>query len=526
MDERTVHDRRWGILGVLILSLLIVVLDNTVLNVALKVLADPKPHGLGASQSALEWAINSYTLVFAGMLLSWGVIGDRVGRRRVLLIGFAIFGLASLASAYAQSPGQLIAARALMGLGGAAVMPATLAIITNVFEPRERPKAIGIWAGAVGLGIAIGPIVGGSLLGHFWWGSVFLLNVPIVVVGGFLIRTLVPESRNPSPGRLDPVGVLLEVVGLVLVIYAIIRIGDLGTVVAASVLLPLLAGVAALAAFVAYERRIDHPSLDMALFKDPRFSAAVGAIGLVFFALMGVTFFVVFYLQTARGYSPLHAGVCMLPFALAQLVSSARSADWVKRWGSKAVCTAGLVVMAATFVGYLAVGEHSSIWVLETLFLFQGLAIGSIMPPATESIMSSLPREKAGAGSAINNVARQVGGAIGIAVVGTVLASAYRDKLAPTLQATAVPERLRDAMEKSVEATHSIVAQAHLPSAILGNANLAFVHAMHIAALCSAGVGVLGALVAFAFLPGRRGQATMNGTTNAQHVEPAKEMAG
>jgi MFS family permease len=172
MDDKSVHDRRWGILGVLILSLLIVVLDNSVLNVALKVLADPKPRGLGASQSALEWAINSYTLVFAGLLLTWGVLGDRLGRRRILLLGFLLFGIASLASAYAKSPDQLIAARALMGLGGAAVMPATLAIITNVFDPKERPKAIGIWAGAVGLGIAIGPIVGGALLGHFWWGSV------------------------------------------------------------------------------------------------------------------------------------------------------------------------------------------------------------------------------------------------------------------------------------------------------------------------------------------------------------------
>jgi len=237
---------------------------------------------------------------------------------------------------------------------------------------------------------------------------------------------------------------------------------------------------------------------------------------------MGVTFFVVFYLQTARGYSPLAAGVSMLPFALAQLVASARSADWVKRWGAKVVCTFGLTVMAATFVGYLAVGTHSSIWVLETLFLLQGLAIGTIMPPATESIMSSVPREKAGAGSAINNVARQVGGAIGIAVIGTVLASSYRDKLAPALQATGVPDKLRAAMEKSVEATHSIVGQAHLPSAVLGDANTAFVHAMHIAALCSAAVGVLGAVVAFAFLPGRRGEATMN----TQPVEPAKEMAG
>ncbi|MGH8888297.1 MAG: MFS transporter, partial [Acidothermaceae bacterium] len=496
MNDKSVHDRRWGILGVLIVSLLIVVLDNSVLNVALKVLAEPTPRGIAASQSDLEWAINSYTLVFAGMLLTWGVLGDRVGRRRILLVGFVLFGIASLASAYSQGPTELIAARALMGLGGAAVMPATLAIISNVFEPQERPKAIGLWAGAVGLGIAIGPIVGGAMLAHFWWGSVFLINVPIVVIGGALIVMFVPESRNPQPGKLDPFGVLLEVVGLVLVIYGIIRIGDVGTVVATSVVVPFVFGAAVLAAFVAYERRIDHPTLDMKLFKDPRFSAAVGAIALVFFALMGVTFFTVFYLQSVRGYTPLQAGVRFLPLAVAQLVAAARSAGLVKRFGPKAVCTAGLLMMTVTFVGFVTLGTHSSIWVLEVLFFFQGAAIGIIMPPATESIMSSLPREKAGAGSAVNNVARQVGGALGVAVLGTVLAASYRNQLAPSLDATGLAEPVRRAMEKSIEATQAIVGQAHLPSTILGTANDAFVHAMHITALCSAGVGLLGALVA------------------------------
>ena len=306
--DSKIHNRRWAILAVMVLCLLIVVLDNSVLNVALKVLADPKK-GLGASQSDLEWSINSYTLVFAGMLLSWGVLGDRVGRKRVLLIGFTLFGVASLASAYSHSPGQLIGARALMGLGAAAVMPATLAIISNVFDPKERAKAIGIWAGAVGMGIAIGPIVGGSLLGHFWWGSVFLINVPIVIVGAILIRVLVPESRNPNPGRHDPVGVVLEVVGLVLVIYSIIKAGDAGSVRPVQVWATFVIGAATLAFFVWFEKRSDHPTLDIALFKDPRFSAAVGSIGLVFFALLGTLFFMVFYLQSVRGYSPLQSGV-------------------------------------------------------------------------------------------------------------------------------------------------------------------------------------------------------------------------
>ena len=370
-----IQERRWAILAVLVLSLLIVVLDNSVLNVALKTIADPRK-GLGASQSDLEWAINSYTLVFAGMLLSWGVMGDRHGRRRVLQIGFAIFGVASLASAYAQSPGQLIAARALMGFGAAAVMPATLAIISNVFDPKERAKAIGIWAGAVGMGIAIGPIVGGALLGHFWWGSVFLINVPIVIIGAILIRVLVPESRNPNPGRHDPVGVVLEVVGLVLVIYSIIKAGDLGSVRPGAGMGTVPRGAIALAVFVWYERRSDHPTIDLALFKDPRFSAAVGSIGLVFFALMGTTFFMVFYLQIVRGYSPLQAGLRFLPLAIAQILASPRSPKLVRKYGAKAVCTTGLLLMTLTFVGYLALGQHTSVWVLEGLFFLAGVGNG------------------------------------------------------------------------------------------------------------------------------------------------------
>ncbi len=212
--------RRRVILGVLIISLFSVVLDNTVLNVALKTIAEPAV-GLGASQSQLEWAINAYTLAFAGLLFTFGVIGDRFGRRRVLIIGMALFGLASLISSYAQTPAELIWARAAMGFGGAAVMPQTLSIITTVFEPEERAKAIGIWASAVGVAIAIGPVTGGVLLNHFWWGSVFLINVPLTAIAVAAIATLVPESKSPSPGRVDYPGVLLSIAGLVLLVYGI-----------------------------------------------------------------------------------------------------------------------------------------------------------------------------------------------------------------------------------------------------------------------------------------------------------------
>src|SRR3954453_10310999 len=249
----TGHPRRWAILAVLVISLLVVVLDNTVLNVALRTIADPQK-GLGASQSDLEWAINSYTLVFAGLLFTAGILADRLGRRITLTVGLALFGLASLLSAYAGSADQLIAARALMGLGAAAVMPATLSIIANVFVPQERGRAIGVWAGAVGLGVAIGPIVGGLLLEHFWWGSVFLINVPIVIAGVVLVLTLVPESRDPRPGRIDLLGVVLSIIGLTLLTYGVIEGGEsgFGRVTSWGT---LAAAVVVLTGFLVYERR-------------------------------------------------------------------------------------------------------------------------------------------------------------------------------------------------------------------------------------------------------------------------------
>src|SRR5271154_3512596 len=245
MDTQTIQRRRWIILSVIIIGLLAIVIDNTVLNVALKTIAEPRG-GLGASQSQLEWAINSYTLVFAGLLFTFGVIGDRIGRKRMLMIGLVLFGVGSLLSAYSRSPDQLIFARAAMGLGGAAVMPQTLSIISNVFEPQERARAIGIWASAVGIGVAIGPVLGGLLLAHFWWGSVFLINVPVTVLGAAAVFFLVPESRNPAPGKIDYLGVLGSIVGLVLLVYGIVQGGDGASWTSAGVLAPALGGLAVL----------------------------------------------------------------------------------------------------------------------------------------------------------------------------------------------------------------------------------------------------------------------------------------
>jgi EmrB/QacA subfamily drug resistance transporter len=493
------HPRRWTILGVLVVSLLVVVLDNTILNVAMKTLADPNA-GLGASQSDLAWMINSYTLVFAGLLFTAGILGDRLGRKRTLTAGLIVFGLASLASAYAQTPGQLIGARGLMGLGAAAIMPATLSIISNVFDPAERGKAIGVWAGAVGLAVAIGPVTGGLLLEHFWWGSVFLINVPIIAAGVAAVRVLVPESRDPNPGRVDLVGVLLSIAGLGTLVYGIITGGNSGDWGRPAVWGSIVAGVLILLVFVAYERRSSHPALDVRLFRQPRFSAAVGTVGLVFFAAMGSMFFGTFYLQLVRGYSPLQTGLLFLPFAAAQLIFAPRSAGFVQRYGPKAVCAAGMAVVTAGLAAFLLVTEATPIWLLCLVYFGMGAGMASVIAPTTEAVMSTLPREKAGVGSAVTNTVRQVGVALGVAVLGSLLSQVYRGLMEGQL--TGLPVALRDGAAESLAATYAAAAQVGPSGAtMLDPANSAFVQAMHWAAGGSALAALLGLAAVLRWLP-------------------------
>ena len=501
MDTSTIQRRRWVILGVLVVGLLAIVIDNTVLNVALKTIANPVG-GLGASQSQLEWAINSYTLVFAGLLFTFGVVGDRVGRKRMLIIGLALFGLGSLLSAYAHSPAELIAARAAMGLGGAAVMPQTLSIISNVFEPHERARAIGIWASAVGIGVAIGPVLGGLLLAHFWWGSVFLINVPVTVLGAAAVFGLVPESRNPDPGKIDYVGVLASIVGLVLLVYGIVQGGDGASWTGVSVLGPVLGGLAVLAAFAWYESRISHPSLDVRLFRDRRLSASVGAIAVLFFGMGGVFFFTSFYLQNVRGYTPLSAGLLAVPFAVGQFITAPRSASLVTRYGVRSVAVTGMLLNAVVIGGYSFLGTASPIWILAVMFGIQGAGMGLAMPVATAAVMDVLPRELAGAGSALTNTARQVAVALGVAVLGSILAQSYRGSMTPTL--AQLPASARDGAGQSITATQAVAAHlGHAGNFLLGPANVAYVDAMRVTTLVAAVIAVLGVLVLMRWMPGR-----------------------
>jgi EmrB/QacA subfamily drug resistance transporter len=366
-----VYARRWAVLGVLVVSLLIVVLDNTVLNVALKTIQED----LQATQSQLVWAINSYTLVFAALLFTWGVLGDRYGRKRILMIGMTLFGIASALTAFAATPEQLIIARAFMGIGGASVLPVTLAIITVIFPPQERGKAIGVWAAAVGGAVALGPIVGGLLLEHFWWGSVFFINVPIVIIGVIGILLVVPETKNPHPGRLDPIGLVLSIIGLLAVVYGIQEAGW-GK---ASTYVWIGAGVLVLVAFAWFEAKTSHPSLDLSLFKIRSFSVPLTGVSLAFAALQGSLLFLAFYYQIVRGWSPLQSGLLTLPFAVGQLLAAPRSAKMVARFGARRVIPFGIIVATLAMLGIATLSVDAPVWYLVLVGFMFGFGLGNVI---------------------------------------------------------------------------------------------------------------------------------------------------
>jgi EmrB/QacA subfamily drug resistance transporter len=505
------YARRWWVLATMTVCLLVVIMGNTILNVALPTLQ----RDLGATQAELQWAVDAYILVFAGLLFSWGVIGDRIGRRRVLVVGLSIFALGSVLAAMSDSPGELIAYRALMGVGGAAVQPTTLAVITNVFPGPERGRAIGVWAGTAGIAVAGGPLAGGAVLEHFWWGAVFLVGVPVAVLGVIGVLAIVPESKDPSPGRLDVPGVLLSIVALVGLVYGIIRGGEGAGWTTPGVLVPLLGGIALLALFVQLQRRSAHPALDVSLFRNPAFSAAAAALGLNFFALLGATFYVVFYLQGVLGYSPLQAGATLIPVALGMAIMGPRSSVLAERYGAKAVCATGFTLITSSFLGFQLLDADSPAWLLIVILSVQGTGMGMVMAPATESIMSVVPREKAGAGAAVNNSVRQVGGALGVAILGSVLAAVYTANLGDATDV--LPADAREQAGESIIGTLQAVGRvqagddpeaAEAAAGLVQPAREAFVDAMHVTAVGTAAAGAIAVVVVLVWLPGRRDRVT------------------
>jgi EmrB/QacA subfamily drug resistance transporter len=496
VDAETIYRRRWATLAVLSLSLVIIGLDNTILNVALPTLV----RELHATASQLQWMVDAYVLVFAGLLLTMGSLGDRFGRKLTLTIGLVVFGLASVAAAFSDSANSLIVARAVMGIGGAMIMPSTLSIITNIFEGAERGRAIAAWAAVAGLGIILGPILGGWLLENFWWGSIFLINVfvaAVAIIAGFF---LVPESKDPAATPLDPVGAVLSIAGLVTLIYAIIEAPSKGwtdpVVLASFGIAIVLIGL-----FLWWENRTEHPMLRLEFFENPRFSAASVAITLVFFAMFGTVFLLTQYLQFVLGYTPLEAGVRVMPVAT-MIVAAPLSARLTERFGTKRVVSAGLAIVAIAMSVVATITIDSGYGHIAWALALLGAGMGTAMAPATDSIMGSLPLAKAGIGSAMNDTTRQIGGALGVAILGSVLASIYSSSMAPVV--ANLPDQAAAVAGDSIGGAIAVASQiGDAGRALVDAANSAFIEGMQSSVWVAAAVALFGAIITWLFLPAR-----------------------
>ncbi|QGG93939.1 DHA2 family efflux MFS transporter permease subunit [Actinomarinicola tropica] len=486
------HPQRWTILAILVLSLVVVVAGNTSLNVAIPTLV----RELGATNTQLQWMVDSYALVFAGFLLPAGALGDRFGRKGALQFGLGVFALAAILSTMADSPSQLIATRALGGFGAAFIMPATLSILAASFPPHERGRAIAVWAGFAGAGGAIGNIVSGYLLEHFWWGSVFFVNVPIVLLAIVLGMAIVPTSKDATETPLDPWGSLLSTAGLAALLFGIIEGPERGWTDPIT-LAAFAVGVVALASFITWERRTDHPMLPIRFFADRRFSVGAGVILLVFMAMFGLFFISTQYLQFVKQYSPFEAGLAILPSALTMVTVAPRSDGLVQRYGIRTTIASGLTLVAIG-LGSIALLDATSPYAQYAVSLvIMSAGMATTMAPATAAIMSSLPLDKAGVGSAVNDTTREVGGALGIAVIGSILNVVYRARVTDSIEAVdALPAGLAEGARESVGAALAVARD--LPGAagdaLRQAAETAFTDAMGLAALTGAGI-VVGAVV-------------------------------
>jgi EmrB/QacA subfamily drug resistance transporter len=497
-ESQARNPRRWQILGVLILAVFGLSLDNTVLTVALPTLA----RDLGASVSQLQWMVDAYILVYAGLLLVAGALSDRFGRRLMLVMGLALFGAGSAAAPFVSGPEQLIFLRGFMGLGAALATPSTLSIVAHVFADDERPKAIAVWSTIGALGMVVGPIVGGLLLDNWAWPVVFVVNVPLVVVGIAATLLLVPESKAPGRIPLDPLGAVISVVGLVALVYGIIEQPSLGWTD------PLIVGSFALAgtlavAFVAWERRVAHPMLDVALFRNRRFSAASLSVTLSFFALNGAMFFLTLYLQQVKGYSALETGVRFIAIAIGVALASSLAAPLTIRYGARISTALGLGVVAIGMALFSTLGIESGDLAIMGVLFVASVGLGLAMTPATDAIMGALPKEKLGVGSAVNDVTREVGGALGVAILGSVFSAGYANRMAPVV--AAFPPGAAEVARESLAGAAAVAGQlaGDAGATLLAAARTAFVDAMAVTSLIGVGFALLGAIVAFAFLPDR-----------------------
>jgi EmrB/QacA subfamily drug resistance transporter len=494
------HPRRRQILLVLCLSLLVVVIDNTILNTALPTLA----RVLHAGTSSLQWITDAYTLCFAALLIPAGALGDQFGRKRSLVGGLAAFALGSVAAAVAPGTGMLILARVVMGLAAAFVMPATLSILNAVFPPAERPQAIAAWSAVAGVGVVIGPTLGGLLLSSFWWGSVFLINVPLVAVALAGVIWLVPETAQPDGRRFDIPGILLVAGALVAVVDAIIEAPDRGWAAPAT-LAELAGGLAALAIFVWWELCTKNPLIDLRIFASRAFTTAAASVTVIFFTLFGSLFLLTQYLQLVQGYSALSAGLRALPFAGAMALTSPLSPAAARRLGSRLVVAGGLALMGLGLLDLSAAGVRTSYPVLALAVAIMGAGMGLVMATASTIIMTAVPAHQAGAGSAVNDTIREVGGALGVAIIGSLSAAAYRSRLGDLLAAHHVPGPVTHLAASSVAAADAVGGQVggHPGAQIVSAAHDAFVSSMGLGIRVAAAVALASAVAAVFALPRR-----------------------
>ncbi|MFI7697447.1 DHA2 family efflux MFS transporter permease subunit [Nonomuraea sp. NPDC049480] len=485
---------KWACLAIACLATLLLSLDLTVLHLALPRLVTD----LGADSTQLLWIGDMYGFALAGLLITMGNLGDRIGRKRLLLIGAAAFGAASVVTAYAPNAELLIAARALLGVAGATIMPSTLSIVRNVFtEPGERTTAVGIWSGMSAAGFAVGPVVGGLLLDHFWWGSVFLINVPImllVLVGGILV---LPESRNPHAGRLDLISVALSFTGMVTVVYAVKEAAHKG-VAHADVLIAGVAGVALLALFVWRQTRLAEPLIDVRLFARRAFSASILTNLLAIFAMSAMMLMFAWYLQLVLGWSPLQAGLAQLPGGLSGAVGGVLAAKLIQRIGRNGVVALGLAMNAGSFLYYATLGTELNYLTLLPVMVIGGVGIGFAFTVNNDNVLATAPRERAGAAAAVSETAFELGGALGIAILGTVLTSAYRANL--ELPAGVPGEAAAESLAGAVGTAAALPAEQ--AGQLMRAAQTAFLEGAHLMSLVTA---VMLAVVAVLALVGLRG---------------------
>jgi EmrB/QacA subfamily drug resistance transporter len=505
------YSKRWIGLIFLGVALLIISIDNTVLNVALPSIANQ----LGASSSGLQWIIDAYTLVFAAMLLTTGSVADRIGRKRVLQVGQILFGIGSLACALATSEGMLIGCRAFLGIGGAIIMPSTLSIITVTFhDPRERAQAIAIWAGIFGLGSGIGPVIAGSLLEHFSWSSVFYINLPVVVIGLVGVHFFVRESRDENARRADIPGLLMSIVGLFALVYGIIQAGR-GSWTDVNVIWALGIGAAVLGLFILWERHSPDAMMPLGLFKNMSFTGANVSLTLVMFGMFGSLFFMGQFFQSVQGYSPLQAGLRILPMAPVIMIVAVSSARIARVIGTKLCVGLGILIAAGgLYYVSLITRVDTPYWEILIAMIVLSAGMAMAMSPATNSIMGSVPVNKAGVGSAMNNTLRQVGGALGVAVLGSLASNTYISKvneaLAGNLQ-DSLPSPVMDTIRSGIQVAHIAaerVGNVALTQKIIAVTNNAFVAGMKDALIIGSIIIALAGILTLVILPTRIRPAT------------------